>query len=58
MPIPEAEGVVAALVLRGDDSEDKLIVVRPGTVWTGAQLWSAVEFQERFFASRLVTLPP
>jgi len=26
-------------------------------VWTEAQLWSAVEFQERFFVSRLVTLP-
>ncbi|WP_161883694.1 hypothetical protein [Deinococcus alpinitundrae] len=42
----------------GGESKDKLIVVRPGTVWTEAQLWSAVQFQERFSASRLVTLPP
>lgn len=58
IPVTEAEGVVVALVLRGNDSEDKLIVVRPGTVWTGAELWSAVQFQERFFASRLARLPP
>lgn len=55
-PITEAGGVVTALVLRGDDSEDKLIVVRPGTIWTEAELWIAVQFQERFFASRLATL--
>jgi len=57
VPLTEAEGVVVAVVLRGDDTEDKLIVARPGTAWTEVQLWSAVEFQERFFASRLVTLP-
>ncbi|WP_420596567.1 inorganic diphosphatase [Deinococcus sp.] len=56
-PLIEAWGVVVAVVVRENDDEDKLIVARPGTVWTPDELWAAVNFQERFFVSHLVTLP-
>ncbi|AZI42065.1 inorganic pyrophosphatase [Deinococcus psychrotolerans] len=56
-PLAEAQGVVVAVVVRQNDTEDKLIVARSGTVWTDAELLAAVEFQERFFVSKLVRLP-
>lgn len=57
-PLTEAEGLVVAVIVRENDREDKLIVARFGTVWTDAELLNTVEFQERFFASRLVRLRP
>lgn len=46
--------VVAAVMVRADDLEDKLVVTCPGSVWTDAQIMKAVWFQERYFGVRLV----
>lgn len=53
-PVREAEGVVTAVILRGDDVEDKLVVVRPDTIWSDAEIMKAIWFQEQYFRSRLV----
>ena len=57
-PLAEAEGRVEAVIMRENDVEDKLIVVRPGSVWTDDELRAAVDFQERFFSTHLIRLPP
>ncbi|ADV67615.1 inorganic diphosphatase [Deinococcus maricopensis] len=55
VPLREAEGTVAAIVIRPGDHEDKLIVVPTGAACTAEQLRAAVHFQERHFAgSRLI----
>lgn len=54
VPVREAEGVVTAVLLREDDVEDKLIVVRPGTRPSDAEIMKAIWFQEQHFRSRLV----
>ncbi|MBB5233313.1 inorganic pyrophosphatase [Deinococcus budaensis] len=54
VPVGEARGVVAAVIVREDDVEDKLVVVRPGTTWADADIMKAVWFQERYFRVRLV----
>ncbi|MHA0035242.1 inorganic diphosphatase [Deinococcus sp. PESE-13] len=56
-PLEEAEGEVAAVLLRENDAEDKLVVVRDGSHWTDEALWAAVHFQERWFKTRLVRRP-
>jgi len=53
-PVTEAEGAVVAVIVREDDAEDKLVVVRPGTRWADADIMKAVWFQERYFRVRLV----
>ncbi|WP_246580369.1 hypothetical protein [Deinococcus aestuarii] len=52
-PVPEAEGLVAALIVRADAVEDKL-VVRDGVTLTDGEIMKAVSFQERYFNSRVV----
>ncbi|WP_019586833.1 hypothetical protein [Deinococcus apachensis] len=54
MAVREAEGVVTAVLLRADDVEDKLTVVRPGTHWSDAEIMKAIWFQEQYFRSHLV----
>lgn len=54
VPVPEAEGVVTAVILRADDLEDKLVVARPGFTLTDAEIMKAVWFQEQYFDVRLV----
>jgi inorganic pyrophosphatase len=53
-PLAEAEGVVAAVLVRADDLEDRLVVIRPGSVWTDARIMKAARFQKRYFPVRLV----
>jgi inorganic pyrophosphatase len=53
-PMCRAEGVVTAVVLRGDDVEDKLVVVHSGAPWADAGIMKALWFQEQYFLSRLV----
>jgi predicted DNA-binding transcriptional regulator YafY len=53
-PVSEIAGVVIALVLRADDIEDKLVVAPPGSRFSAAEILAAVDFQERFFDSRIV----
>lgn len=54
IPVSECEGVVIGLVLRADDVEDKLVVAPPGQRFSAADIRAAVDFQERFFTSRIV----
>lgn len=54
VPMQEAKGVVAAVIVREDDAEDKLVVVPPGSRWADADIMKAVWFQERYFRVRLV----
>lgn len=53
-PVDEFEGDVVGVVLRADDVEDKL-VISSTQGWTAAAISAAVMFQEKFFASRVVT---
>lgn len=52
-PIVQATGQVIAVVLRHNDHEDKLVVARPGTVWTAQQILEHIHFQEQFFVVSL-----
>ncbi|WP_034383573.1 inorganic diphosphatase [Deinococcus sp. YIM 77859] len=54
VPVREAEGVVTAVLVRQDDVEDKLVVVRPGWVWRDEEILKAVSFQEQYFDVRLL----
>lgn len=53
-PLAGAEGTVTAVIVREDDAEDKLVVVRDGTAWTDAEIMKTVWFQEQYFRVRLV----
>lgn len=53
-PVTQASGVVVGVVLRADDVEDKLVVAPEGKRYSAAQIQALVEFQERFFDSRVV----
>lgn len=51
VPVGRFGGVVAAVVLRGDD-EDKLVVAPPG--WDGARMAAALAFAESRFDATVV----
>jgi inorganic pyrophosphatase len=53
-PVREASGVVIGIVVRADDVEDKLVVAAAGKHYSAEQIQALVEFQERFFDSRVV----
>ena len=55
-PLEQCEGEVIAVVVRRDDVEDKLVVSLGGT-WTLERIGEAVQFQEQFFDSVIVTQP-
>lgn len=57
VPISEFEGVVIGIVVRDDDNEDKLIVAPVGMAFSREQMQHAIDFQERFFASHIITVP-
>jgi inorganic pyrophosphatase len=52
-PVLTFTGVVIAVIIRGDDCEDKLVVAPPNTAFTDAQIPAAVAFQERGFKTSL-----
>lgn len=54
MPVAEAHGTVVAVVIRADDEEDKLVVAPVGRTFTEEEIAAAVDFQERYFTSRIV----
>ncbi len=54
--LEEFDGQVIAVVCRKDDCEDKFVVAQPGAVYTPEQIRQAVEFQEKYFYSTIVTL--
>src|SRR5438477_12069291 len=52
--VVEAEGVVIGIIERLDDAEDKLVVAPEGKRYSAEQIKALVEFQERFFESRVI----
>ncbi len=54
VPADRIECVVVAVVVRADDAEDKLVAAPAGRSYTAKQIAEAVQFQERFFDSRVV----
>ena len=53
-PVREAQGTVIAVLVRADDTEDKLVVARDGTHWIAEEIFAAVQFQEQFFQTTLL----
>lgn len=56
-PVARFEGVVAAVIHRLDDVEDKWVVVPEGMALSAEQVRAATDFQERFFTTRIWVLP-
>ncbi|NLG84677.1 MAG: inorganic pyrophosphatase [Firmicutes bacterium] len=55
-PVERMEGVVIAVIERKNDCEDKLVVAPPGRTYSAEQIAALVEFQERFFDIRIITM--
>lgn len=53
-PLEKTTGVCIAIVHREDDDDDKLVVVPEGVKMSDDEILSAVEFQEKYFKSRIV----
>lgn len=53
-PVDLIECVVIAVAVRADDAEDKLVAAPTGHSYSAAQIAEAVQFQERYFDSRIV----
>lgn len=53
-PLKEFAGECIAIVNREDDNDDKLVIVPEGKLYSSEQITALVEFQERFFTSRVV----
>jgi inorganic pyrophosphatase len=54
VPVRQYDGEVVAVVLRADDVEDTLVVSQ-SSEWARDAIEAAINFQERFFASTVVT---
>lgn len=52
-PFQTFEGYVIAIIHRDDDVEDKLVVCHQKKRYNQSQIEALVEFQERFFQSRV-----
>ena len=53
-PIKDFIGRCVAVVRRSDDEDDKIVVAPEGVSYTSEQIKALVEFQERFFQSRVI----
>ncbi|MGI6200462.1 MAG: inorganic pyrophosphatase [Christensenellales bacterium] len=56
-PVARFEGVVAAVIHRLDDMEDKWVVAPEGMAVSAEQVRAATDFQERFFTTRIRVRP-
>ncbi len=56
-PLASARGRVIAMIRREDDVEDKLVVAFQGSSFNAVEIRAAVEFQERYFTSRVLIGP-
>lgn len=56
-PITDFEGVVIGVIVRDDDNEDKLVIAPAGMTFAPEQIQDAIDFQERFFVSHIITDP-
>ena len=54
-PIAEFDGQVVAAICRRNDCEDKLVVAPVGHVYHQGQIAEAVQFQEQYFCSRIIS---
>ena len=54
-PLQSFEGPVVAVIIRRDDAEGKLVVAPHGSSFERSEIEDAVEFQERYFDSEVVT---
>ena len=54
-PIEEFDGQVIGAIHRRNDFEDKLVVAPIGTVYHQGQIAEAVQFQEQYFDSRIIS---
>ena len=54
-PIAEFDGQVVAAICRRNDCEDKLVVAPVGYVYHQGQIAEAVQFQEQFFYTRIIS---
>jgi inorganic pyrophosphatase len=53
-PFTELEVDIIALIIRDDDAEDKLVGSADGVPYTENEILSQLEFQEKFFKSRVI----
>ena len=53
-PLSRFEGRCVAVVVREEEDDPKLVVVRPGDDPTDDEILEQVEFQEQFFSSSIV----
>jgi inorganic pyrophosphatase len=56
-PIQEFTGICRAVIHRTNDSDDKLILTRDQVDYSDEQIRALVEFQERFWESKIVRGP-
>jgi len=56
-PVETFTGECIAVIHRTNDDDDKLIVVPAGKRYSRSQIRALTEFQERFFASTIITRP-
>lgn len=53
VPVEEFTGIVAAVIHRKNDVEDKWVVVPEKTSWTAEQIRQQTWFQEQYFDSQI-----
>jgi len=56
VPVKSYSAVIVGVVCREDDDEDKLIAAPNGISFTADEMYRAVEFQEKYFDSRIEVL--
>lgn len=54
-PIAAFDGQVIAAIRRNNDREDKLVAAPAGCVYHQGQIAEAVDFQERYFDTRIIS---
>lgn len=54
-PVASYTGVIVGAVLRTDDEEDKLVMAPAGMTFTAEEIRAAVDFQERYHTSHILT---
>lgn len=55
-PIDSYEGIVVGVIRRENDNEDKLVVAKKLNDYDQSQIKALVEFQEKYFDSKVITL--
>ena len=56
LPVKSYSAVIAGVVCREDDDEDKLIAAPNGISFTADEMYREVEFQEKYFDSHIEVL--